>query len=268
MGTALRGKRIAIGGSRKTEEISALIEKQGGIPLVRSLQGTVFLAAEQVEPKLRTFIEEGADWIMFTTGIGTETLVDMARKIGMEERFLHLVQKTQVAARGYKTHHALKKLGVKPVAVDEDGTTRGLVRALQGYDFAGKRVVVQLHGEKAPTLLSFLKDSGASVLELLPYQHIEPKRETVELLCQELLAGEIDAVCFTTAIQVHALFGYAGEQGYASEIRQVFAGSAVAAAVGKVTAEALEEEGVGRIVVPENERMGAMVVELARYYDS
>ncbi len=48
----LEGKRDAIGGSCKIEEISTLIEKQGGTPLIRSLQGTVFLAEKEVEPSL------------------------------------------------------------------------------------------------------------------------------------------------------------------------------------------------------------------------
>ncbi|MDP4107042.1 MAG: uroporphyrinogen-III synthase, partial [Bacillota bacterium] len=39
-----------------------------------------------------------------------------------------------------------------------------------------------------------------------------------------------------------------------------------AAAVGKVTAEALKEEGVERIITPEIERMGAMIIELSNYY--
>ena len=268
MGKALEGKRIVIAGSRKTEEMGALIEKQGGIPVVRPLQGTVFLADKQVEPQLRAFVEEGADWAIFTTGIGTETLLELAEKIGLQDQFLHVVQKAQVASRGYKTVAALKKMGVKPVAVDEDGTTRGLVRALQGHDFAGKRVMVQLHGEKAPSLLSFLQDSGASVRELLPYQHIEPEREAVDTLCRELLAGQVDAVCFTTANQVRSLFDFARREGFASDVLHAFQEQALAAAVGKVTAEALEEEGVERLVVPENERMGAMIIELVRYYEN
>lgn len=38
MGKGLLGKRVAIGGSRKTEEISTIIEKQGGIPVIRPLK--------------------------------------------------------------------------------------------------------------------------------------------------------------------------------------------------------------------------------------
>jgi uroporphyrinogen-III synthase len=40
----------------------------------------------------------------------------------------------------------------------------------------------------------------------------------------------------------------------------------VAAAVGKVTAQGLREEGIERMVVPEEERMGSMMVTLGRYF--
>jgi uroporphyrinogen-III synthase len=266
MEKGLAGKRIVIGGSRKIEEISTLIEKQGGNPLVRPLQGTVFLADKEVEPDLVKFVEEGADWVIFTTGVGIETLVNIAVKLGIEEQFLQVIRKANVASRGYKSLAVLKKLEISPVAVDEDGTTKGLMHSLENVDFAGKKIMIQLHGESAPLLTKYLEDQGASVQKILPYQHIAPETATVCKLCEELLSNECDAVCFTTATQVRSLFEYAREQGFISEIVKSFKENVLAVAVGKVTAEALKEEGIERVLAPENERMGAMIIELAKYY--
>ncbi|WP_419882242.1 uroporphyrinogen-III synthase [Peribacillus sp. B-H-3] len=268
MGKGLAGRKVAIGGSRKTEEMSLLIEKQGGIPVVRSLQGTIFLAEEQTAPHIMSFIDFQADWSIFTTGAGIETLIKIAGKMDMEEQFLQAVRETNVASRGYKTASVLKKLGIDITAGDSDGTTRGLVQALKSFDFKGKKVMVQLHGEKAPSLISFLEDNGASVMQILPYQHIAPERETVGKLCSELIRGEMDAVCFTTAIQVSSLFDFARKEGCLEGLVHAFGTHAMAAAVGKVTAAALKEEGIERVLAPEKERMGAMVVELSRYYEN
>jgi uroporphyrinogen-III synthase len=264
----LAGKRIVIGGSRKLEEMSALIEKQGGVPLIRSLQGTVFLAEKELEPSLVEFANNGADWVIFTTGIGIETLVNVAGKLGLEEQFLKNIRNAKVASRGYKTLAALKKLGIKPDAVDEDGTTNGLVRALESIDFSEKTVLVQLHGETAPKLIRFLEDQGATVQKILPYQHIAPAAETVNRLCNELQSGQCDAVCFTTATQVRSLFDYAREHHIEQEIADCFKNNILAVAIGKVTLEALKEEEIERVLVPENERMGAMIIALAKYYQS
>ncbi|MCQ6276167.1 uroporphyrinogen-III synthase [Bacillus sp. V3B] len=268
MGKSLVGKHIVLGASRKTEEMSTLIEKQGGKASVRSLQGTVFKAEEEVKRDLRTFVAEGADWVIFTTGIGFQVLLEQAEDLGVKADFIKQVEQAKVASRGYKTAAALRKWQIQPVASDDNGTTQSLIRQLEDIDFSAQRVVVQLHGEKAPKLMQFLETKGAATTQLLPYQHIPPLQETVETLCQELMAGSIDAVCFTTAIQVHSLFEYASQKGYLNEIKAAFADKTIATAVGKVTAEALREEEISRIVVPEHERMGAMILELAHYFES
>ncbi|WCK56618.1 uroporphyrinogen-III synthase [Aneurinibacillus sp. Ricciae_BoGa-3] len=266
MASGLTGKRIVIAGTRKTDEISTLIEKQGGTPILRPLQGTVFLAEQEIEPDLRGFVENGADWVIFTTGTGFETLLDMAEKLGVRALFEERIRQAKAAARGYKTHSALKKLGILPVAVDDDGTTRGLIRALESFDFEGKRVMIQLHGETAPVLIRFFEERGANVTLLLPYQHVAPDTKAVETLCRELMDSLVDAVCFTTAAQVRFLFEFASQQGYATKLKSAFDHSVLAVAVGKITREALEEEGIQRVLAPELERMGAMIVELSRYY--
>lgn len=266
LGSALAGKHIVLGASRKTEEMTILIEKQGGTAAIRSLQGTVYKADEEVKRDLEDFVDSGADWVIFTTGIGFQALLDLAEGLGKKEAFIKQLRNAKIATRGYKSAAALKQFELKSVASDDDGTTQGLIRQLKDFDFSGKRTVVQLHGEKAPALMNFLATKGAVTTQLLPYQHIPPVRETVEVLCDELLTGKVDAVCFTTAIQVHSLFSYAQEKGIGYELINAFRDKTVATAVGKVTAEALRDVGVERIVVPEHERMGAMIVALANFF--
>ena len=80
MGNTLSGKHIILGATRKTEEMSKLIEKQGGSASVRSLQGTVYKADDDVKRDLKRFVETGADWFIFTTGIGFQTLDRTSRR--------------------------------------------------------------------------------------------------------------------------------------------------------------------------------------------
>src|SRR5690554_5395744 len=216
----MNGKRVVITGSRKLEEFSTLVEKQGGIPIVRSMQGTVYLAEEAVSEDLRKLVRNGADWLIFVTGVGTETLFAQADKLGIYDEFKHIVEHSKVAARGYKTVAALKAIGIKPLVVDEDGTNRGLIKALQEVDFTGQRVIVQLHGEPAPGLVRFFEDGGAIVTQLLPYKHIAPEDQVSETLCREIIEGSVDAVCFTTGLQIHNLFHYAKQHGYVEQVKK------------------------------------------------
>jgi uroporphyrinogen-III synthase len=266
MAKELTGKRIAIGASRNTDEMSKLIEKQGGEPIVRSLQGTVFLSEDEIEAELMKLIREGTDWIIFTTGIGVQTLLETARKIGVLEQFKNIIQHSLIATRGYKTYSMLKKLGIIPMVKDKDGTTKSLLESLDSFNFKGKKVTVQLHGETAPSLIKYLEEKGATVSIILPYRHVPPHTGTVEALCQEIFNDQLDAVCFTTAIQVRSLFDYARKEGYLNTLVTSFHTNTVAVAVGRVTAEALREEGIEKIIIPEVERMGAMVIKLSHYY--
>ncbi|TXK76958.1 uroporphyrinogen-III synthase [Paenibacillus sp. N3.4] len=263
----LIGKKIVIAGSRKTEEMSVLIEKQGGTPLVRPLQGLLYFDESVIQNELLFCVQQHVDWFIFTTGIGTETLLEGADRLGIRADLIDVIQAANVAARGYKTYAFLKKLNIKPDVVDEDGTTHGLFNGFASIDLKGKQVVVQLHGELQPELVHFLEDRGAQVIQLLPYRHIEPETTVLETLSLELITGEVDAVCFTTAVQVRYLFDYARRTGEVERILQAFSNRARAVAIGKVTAEALRKEGVARMVVPETERMGAMIIELVKHYE-
>lgn len=263
---SLENKRVVFAASRKTEELSALVKKQKGTPIIRSLQGTAFLNDKPVREALQKVVDQKCDWMIFTTGIGTNTLIDLAEEMKIKDQFFELIHSSYVGARGYKTLAALKKLDVNPLVKDEDGTIHGLIASLKPFDLKGKRVMVQLHGENAPSLIMYLEQAGATVLQVLPYKHIAPDPETIELFCQELIKGEMDAVCFTAAIQVRFLFKHGKETGCMKDIVHALNTHTTAVAVGKVTGEALHEEGITRIVQPELERMGAMVVELSRYY--
>ncbi len=264
----LNNKKVVIAGSRKTEEMSQLIEKQGGIPVIRPLQGLIYFDESAIEQELLFCVNNRIDWFVLTTGTGTDTLLGAAERLGIHSTLIQKIKEVKVAARGYKTYALLKKLDIKPEIVDEDGTMQGLIRSMDLCDFAGKTVVVQLHGEPQPDLIQFLENRGANVIQLLPYRHVEPESSTLETLCHELTTKSIDAVCFTTAVQVRYLFEYAKRHGIADAVRESFNTRVNAVAVGKVTEDALREEGLDLVIVPESERMGAMVIELVKYYEN
>ncbi|MDQ0230829.1 uroporphyrinogen-III synthase [Metabacillus malikii] len=264
----LDGKTIALCGQRKSEELSKLIENLGGIALVRPAQGTVFLDDAIVEKEVEALVDGKFDWFIFTTGIGTDKLYQTAVRMGVGENFIHVLENSKVAARGYKTVNMLKKLGIVPDVRDDDGSTAGLVRQLQPESFTGCNVALQLHGDPAPGLIAFLDEKGATYKEILPYKHTPPNREVITQLIDEIVNRKVDAVNFTSTPQARFLMSYAKEQGLENELLSAFEDDVVAVAVGKVTAQALREVGIHRIVVPEEERMGSAIISLVKYYQA
>ncbi|WP_274654425.1 uroporphyrinogen-III synthase [Paenibacillus humicola] len=264
----LEGKMIAVTGPRKAEELSRMVGKFGGEAVLRPAQGTVFVDDTRIEGQLHALIARPADWFVLTTGVGLEALLEAAGKLGLTERFIEALRRMRLAARGYKTVNALRKIGLVPEVRDGDGTTAGLLRELEPYDMHGARVALQLYGDPAPRLNGALAQRGAVCEELLPYRHIPPENDVVELLIDEIAAGEVDAVTMTSTVQVRYVMGCAARLGKLEAVRQAFEGPVLAVAVGKVTAETLHEEGLRRVLYPEEERLGSMVVAMSRYFDS
>ncbi|HBI03271.1 MAG TPA: uroporphyrinogen-III synthase, partial [Paenibacillaceae bacterium] len=61
-------------------------------------------------------------------------------------------------------------------------------------------------------------------------------------------------------------FHHGQEQGLSDQLVKAFNEQVVAGVVGKVTAETLQEAGVSRMVKPDRERMGAMIMAMDRFF--
>lgn len=262
----LEGKRVALAGQRKVEDIKKIVENLGGTALIRPAQGTTFLDDTHLEEDVKDLVQGTYDWFIFTTGIGTEILYNTADKMGLASEFLAALKSAKIGARGYKTINMLKKLGVTPTVRDDDGSTAGLVRELKSHSFDGCKVALQLHGDPAPALMTFLNDQNAKAKDILPYKHIPPQTDVMEQLLDEILTRKVDAVNFTSAPQPRNLFSFAREKGKEQEVLEAFETDVVALSVGKITAAALNDQGVKRVVVPLQERMGSAIVALEQYY--
>lgn len=265
----LAGRTVAVTGARAAEEFSRIVEKMGGTPAVFPAQGMVTADEAEMERQLQALFAAPVHWFVLTTGIGTETLLAKAESLGLKERLLDLLAGTPIAARGYKTANALRKLGLTPAVRDDDGTTEGLFRQLAARGpLRGRRLAVQLYGDPGAPLLRKLEEAGAVCVNLMPYLYTAPEPGPVDDLLVRLIAGGLDAVVFTSAVQVRNVMSRAAATGRKAEAVRALDEAAVAVAVGKVTAEALREEGVRRVVVPEEERLGVALVELGRWFAS
>jgi uroporphyrinogen-III synthase len=200
----LEGKKIAITGPRKAEDMARMIGKFGGEAVIRPAQGTVFLDDSQFAEQLQSLIEQPVDWLVLTTGVGTEALLSTAEKLGQLDRFIETLRGVKLAARGYKTVNVLRRLGLTPLVRDEDGTTAGLLRLMEPHNLSGQRVGLQLYGDPAPRLNAVLQSWGADCEEILPYRHIPPEGDVVSQLLGEIVAGAVDAVAFTSTVQVRS----------------------------------------------------------------
>jgi uroporphyrinogen-III synthase len=93
-------------------------------------------------------------------------------------------------------------------------------------------------------------------------------QEPLERLVRQAIDGSVDAVSFTSGIQVHHLFAVAARLGLAGELRTTLASRVAVAAVGQVTERVLASYDLTPRIVPPAPTMGALVVAVAKALES
>ncbi|MFC5699747.1 uroporphyrinogen-III synthase [Cohnella faecalis] len=263
----LDGKHIAVTGPRCAEEFTRMVVKMGGQPFIYPAQGTVYSDDRMLEEQIRELTVKPVDWLVLTTGIGTEALVNKAEELGLRSELLAVMSSTRIAARGYKTVNALRKLDIAPTVKADDGTTDGVYRELAEFPLEGARIALQLYGDPSPKISVRLREAGAECVELMPYIHVMPDTGPLDELISRCIAGSLNAVVFTSTVQARCVFHRARETGQDELLLRAFEDGVVAVAVGKVTAEALFEEKVVRVLYPEEERLGPSLVGVGRWFE-
>ncbi|MGB6895656.1 MAG: uroporphyrinogen-III C-methyltransferase [Dehalococcoidia bacterium] len=142
--------------------------------------------------------------------------------------------------------------GLQPPAVTVVGEVAGLRETLRWFDnrpLFGKRVLVTRTRRQASALSQALAEAGAEPIEL-PTIEIEPRADpgAVQAALDALRAGAYAWALFTSANGVELFFGHLRERGLDA---RAF-GSAMVAAIGPGTAEALAGEGIAADLVPED----------------
>lgn len=266
----LANKTIAVGGSRRFTEIEKLITKLGGQAEEYALMNAVPLNDPSITEPLTKVCEEGFDYFIGITGMGVKAMLQAAELLELRDVLTQRLTDSMLAVRGYKTVKALKELDLKPAIQDDDGSVEGLVRPLKEIDLAGKKVAIQLHGESLadsmPSLRDLLESQGASYTEIPLYHYSPPTDDLVIDLLNAMQAGTITDVAFTSKTQVKFLFEIVERLEKLETLRTLFASKVTAVSVGHMTSGALREWGIERIVEPEQERMGAMIMALAEHY--
>jgi uroporphyrinogen-III synthase len=263
------GRTVLSFESRRSAEIAILIENCGGRAMVAPATREVAAAdGAEVSRFVTTLLESRIDLAIFLTGVGTRALARAVEPFCSREQFVSALRKVPVLARGPKPVAALKELSV-PIAwnVPEPNTWREILQLLDvnKVPLAGRLVAVQEYGVPSKDLTTGLKQRGAEVLAVHVYDWALPE-DTAPLknAIKALLAGQVDTVLFTAAIQAHHLLQVAKEMGLRASLVAALRKTRIAS-IGPVTSEALSEYGISASMEPTHPKMGFLVKEAAEF---
>ncbi|MEZ6068198.1 MAG: uroporphyrinogen-III synthase [Planctomycetaceae bacterium] len=253
--------------SRRQHEIAALLVRAGAAASVAPSMREVrledhHLAIAFVERILAG--EGGYVALVLMTGVGTRALLDAACTRFDRSEVVAAINRLTIVARGPKPVPVAKERGLRiDHRAAEPNTWREVVELFEanGLAVAGRTVAVQEYGQPTPELYAGLERLGARVEPIPVYAWALPvDLAPLHAAIHRTIAGEFDALMFTSAQQLRNLLQVAGELGLATEWRAAVA-RCVLLSIGPTTSEALIEAGFDSPFEPSHAKMGHLAIE-------
>lgn len=254
----LTGFTIGITAERRRDEMAALLRRRGArVVCAPAITIVPLLDDDALHAATELCLGTQPDIVVATTGIGFRGWLEAAEGWGIGDALRACLRRARLIARGAKPCGAIRAAGLSESWSAPSESCEEILRELLASGIAGKRIAVQLHGGPQEKFVAGLRGGGADVVEVPVYRWTVPDDTTPILrLVEQTLAGQIDAITFTSAPAVTSLLDVAGRD--APALLRLFAGPVLAACVGPVTAAPLRAAGIP-VLEPARARLGALV---------
>jgi uroporphyrinogen-III synthase len=201
---------------------------------------------------------------IFQTGVGTRALFEAAERLDSATALLPMLDRAVVVVRGPKPLGELRSRGVRvDLRAAAPFTSDKVLAAVSGVPLERARVLVQRYGETNRRLCEALEARGARVEEIATYRWALPEDVgPLMRLIDALAASKVDAVVFTSAVQVRNLYTIARRMNRGADLAG-FLDAVVVASIGPVCTAALVEHGVTPTFEASPPKLGPLVQGLA-----
>jgi len=231
----LAGRSVLV--TRPEGRSSALVERLRGLGAHVEARPTIALEAPSDPAPAHRAVRrlDEMDWILFTSANGVQFFISRLREAGKKTSEI----RSGIAAIGPGTADRLAACGLEADLVARDSRSEGFAEALRERVARGQRVLVVGPEVTRPVLVDSLNDLGTETEAVAFYRNVAAPGvdEVVDQLCR----GRYDVIVFTAPSTLHRLL----EGGWCPRSQLVRAlGRTAIVAIGRVTARAVEEEGL------------------------
>src|SRR5829696_6912291 len=162
----LAGYTVAVTAARRKEELGALLDRRGARVVYAPAIRIVPLSDDaELVAATREVLAAPVDLVVATTGVGFRGWVEAADAWDLP--LVEHLRAARVLARGPKARGAIRGGGlVDAWSPESESSAEVLSHLLSGAEgpLEGRRIVVQLHGDPLPDLVTGLRQTGAEVL--------------------------------------------------------------------------------------------------------
>jgi uroporphyrinogen-III synthase len=260
----MKSKVVAILETRAGAHLAELVTRRGGVPLLApALEEVPDIDPEAVRALLAQWRVQPFNICIFQTGVGTRALFQATDAANLSAELQERLAASTVVVRGPKPVGELNARGVRiDIKAASPFTTEMVLAALAEVPMAGRSILVQRYGETNQALAAGLRSRGATVQEIATYRWALPAdTQPLLKLLEALGKGVVDAVVFTSAVQIHNLYSMAEMTGSATDLASNLNRSLVAS-VGPVCSRALRGYGIEPALEASPPKLGPLMAAL------
>jgi uroporphyrinogen-III synthase len=240
-------------GKEGANELSSLIEGNGGIPIVIPL-----LDFKSYDDPYETSLLSSLhnyEWIVFTSKNGVSFFVDKLKNHNIKAETLS----AKYAAVGTKTEKFSEKHGLTVSFVPDDFTGDDFVHQFISEKKPAGNVLIPKGNLARNVIATELKEAGVHCDEWIVYETVLPPENIVKL--EEVISeGSVDILTFTSSSTVHHFMKVVDRFSLHGKIRNL-----PAACIGPLTKQTAEEYGLHVKICPNTYTVDEMVTEIIQY---
>jgi uroporphyrinogen-III synthase len=260
----MKSKVVAILETRAGAHLAELVARRGGIPMLApALEEVPDVDPHALASLLDQWRIDPFKICIFQTGVGTKALFSATDAANLTPDLKRLLAAAIVVVRGPKP---VGELNAREVRIDiragSPFTTDTVLKALSDVTVAGSTILVQRYGATNQSLCDGLESRGATVCEIATYRWALPAdTQPLQNLLDALNEGSVDAVVFTSAVQMHNLYAVAEKAGDAAHLAKRLNRSVIAS-IGPVCSRALRQYGVIPSLEADPPKLGPLMTAL------
>jgi uroporphyrinogen-III synthase len=257
----LAGRRVGVTADRRWRAQADLLENLGAEVIHGPTIRTVDLSRDEALRRVTVeLIDRPPDFLVGSTGMGMTMWLEAADAWELGGPLRDALRRGRVVARGAKAWSALRRQGFEVAWQAPSETMEEVVDFLVGEGIDSARVALQLFDPGGHPSTAALADRCRELVEVPVYRWLMPDDTgPATRLIEEMCAGAVDAVTFTSQPAVHHLFRIAEGLGRVDDVRAAFNGAVLPVCVGPVCADAATAEGITGPAWPDPPRLAAMV---------
>jgi uroporphyrinogen-III synthase len=255
--SSLAGKRIVITrAAAQSEEFARELSALGAVPVVIPL--VAFEDPDDfsgLDAAIATVEQFG--WIIFTSAQAVRAVAARSERLG--HPLSQVARKSRIAAVGPVSAEAVRQVGLAVEYVAKNHNGVALANEL-GERLREERVLLPRSDRANPELPAALRGHGAQVTEVVAYRNLIPGAVDKQNF-GKIAAGEADAILFFSPSAVQHFVELLGSEKLPALQNQI-----TITAVGPVTANALRQTKVERMIVAGETTAGAVVTTLEEHF--